>query len=230
MQEERQTNTTTPTAGPSTGPQELYFLQRGDIKKASNVLFDAFRDDPFFLYAFGAKHSDEALVGQMHRFTLRLGLRYGTVAAPTAVLEGIVIWLSPGHTAITPWRAVRTGILGFAITLLQNRMSLGSFIERMAAFSSYSDQLHARHAHFPHWYLLAIGIADQFRGKGYASRLLRPMLARCDDEKLPCYLETHNERNLTFYQHFGFVVREEGKIPGSNTRQWALLRMPYQSG
>ena len=194
------------------------------------MLFDAFQDDPFFLYAFGAKHSHEALVGQIHRFTLRLGLRYGAVAAPTAVLEGIAIWLSPGHAAITPWRAIRTGVLGFAGTLLKSRMGLSSFMERMAAFASYSDQLHTRHAHFPHWYLLAIGVAHRFQGKGYASRLLRPMLARCDHENLPCYLETHNEGNLGIYQHFGFVVKEEGKIPGSATRQWALLRIPNQPG
>jgi ribosomal protein S18 acetylase RimI-like enzyme len=209
---------------------ELYSLRKADIDKACGVLFEAFQDDPFFLYAFGKRHNDKTLVSMMHRFTLRLGLRYGLVQSPTAAIEGVAIWLSPGHASITPSRAVRAGVFGLGMHFLKEGMIAGSFIQRMAAFSTFSDQLHKRHAHLPHWYLLAIGIDRRDRGKGYGSRLLRPMLARCDSERLPCYLETHNEANLELYRHFGFQIMEEGWIPRSDTRQWAMLRMPQQLG
>jgi hypothetical protein len=53
------------------------------------------------------------------------------------------------------------------------------------------------------------------------------MFARIDQEHLPCYVETENEKNISFYQHFGLKVVEEGTIPETNTPHWALLRESY---
>jgi hypothetical protein len=50
------------------------------------------------------------------------------------------------------------------------------------------------------------------------------MLERIDKEGLPCYLETQNPENIPLYEHFGFKVMEEGVIPGSPVKQFAVLR------
>jgi ribosomal protein S18 acetylase RimI-like enzyme len=63
-----------------------------------------------------------------------------------------------------------------------------------------------------------------YQGKGYASRLLKPMLARIDRENMPCYLDTEEEKNVSIYQHFGFKVLEEVKIPSTDIILRAMLR------
>ena len=77
---------------------------------------------------------------------------------------------------------------------------------------------------FPHWYLQLLGVDPVYQGKGYASILLRAMFARIDEERLPCYVETQNEKNVPIYQHYGFKVVEEGIFPGSEVNTWAMLR------
>jgi hypothetical protein len=50
------------------------------------------------------------------------------------------------------------------------------------------------------------------------------MLARIDEEGLPCYLETLVERNVLLYKHFGFKVIEKAAIPRTDLTSWAMLR------
>jgi hypothetical protein len=54
--------------------------------------------------------------------------------------------------------------------------------------------------------------------------LLRAMFAKIDKEGLPCFLETQAEKNVGIYEHLGFRVVEEGIVPGSNVKSWAMLR------
>ena len=71
---------------------------------------------------------------------------------------------------------------------------------------------------------MLIGVDPKFQGKGYASRLIREMLLRIDEEGLPCYLETQKEQNVSIYQHFGFKVIDEFIIPGTTIKAWPMLR------
>lgn len=50
------------------------------------------------------------------------------------------------------------------------------------------------------------------------------MLDRIDKEGLPSYFETHDEKNVPLYEHFGFKVIEKANIPGLDVTNWAMLR------
>ncbi len=88
----------------------------------------------------------------------------------------------------------------------------------------YIDTVHKRLAPFKHWFLQIIGVDPQFKGKGYAGKLLHPMFARIDEEGLPCYLETLDETNVPPYEHFGFRIVEKSAIPETKLTNWAMLR------
>ncbi len=80
--------------------------------------------------------------------------------------------------------------------------------------SSLAPKLHRLEAAnsgltYSFWYLMVIGVDPVSQGQGYASKLLKPMLARLDEDSLPGYPETQKEKNATLYQHFGFNVIEE---------------------
>ncbi len=89
---------------------------------------------------------------------------------------------------------------------------------------SHIDAVHKRLAPFRHWFLWALGVDPRFRGKGYASKLLKPMFAKIDMESLPCYVETMDEKGVSIYQHYGFEVVEKSTIPRTNLNIWAMLR------
>jgi GNAT superfamily N-acetyltransferase len=79
------------------------------------------------------------------------------------------------------------------------------------------------HPRVPHHYLFVLGVDPAAQGKGVGRDLLAPMLAICDRDRLPAYLETANERNLGFYQSVGFTVTGEHTIP-NGPKLWFMLR------
>ena len=90
-------------------------------------------------------------------------------------------------------------------------------------YDNLSKKKHKEHAHFPHWYLCTIAVYPKHQGKGWTSVLLKPMLAKADKDKLPCYLETA-ERNIKLYEHFGFEVIEHIPLPEHDTDIWIMMR------
>ena len=94
----------------------------------------------------------------------------------------------------------------------------------MKPVGDYIDSTHLRLAPFQHWFLQIIGVDPAHQGKGYAGKLLNPMLARIDNEGLPCYLETHDQKDVSLYEHFGFKVIEESTVTGTSLTNWSMLR------
>jgi ribosomal protein S18 acetylase RimI-like enzyme len=78
----------------------------------------------------------------------------------------------------------------------------------------------------PHWYLWVIGVEPERQRHGVGKALLRPMLERAAAEGAPCYLETHKERNVAYYQAFGFELVTEGSVPKGGPRFWTMRREP----
>ena len=78
----------------------------------------------------------------------------------------------------------------------------GHMDDLMATFGKM-EQCHPRDAH---WYLAQIGVEPIAQGKGLGAQLMRHAVARCDREGALAYLETGNQRNIPFYERFGFEV------------------------
>ena len=78
----------------------------------------------------------------------------------------------------------------------------------------------------PHWYLAVLGADPAAQGQGHGAALLRSGLAQADAAGLPVCLESSKPTNLPFYEHFGFTVREEVRLPGGGPVLWAMRREP----
>ena len=76
------------------------------------------------------------------------------------------------------------------------------------------------------WYLFNLSIKKAAQGKGLASKLLRPMLQFCDDERMISYLETNKSSNVGLYQHYGFDLMRQEQIPKSTVTHFAMVRTP----
>jgi hypothetical protein len=71
-------------------------------------------------------------------------------------------------------------------------------------------------------FLWIIGVRPGSQKNGFSSRLIKPMLSRLSGEHLSCFLETHDEKNVSLYRHLGFDVINESMIPGTPLRHWAM--------
>ncbi len=156
----------------------------------------------------------------MCSISLHFGVHFGEVYASSPNLESIAAWLPSKYYPFSIWNMLR------AVPLSDLFGIASSGAIKMRAMAQYMDNLHKQLAPFNHWYLLLLGTDPQFQGQGYASRLIRPMLTRADRERLPCYLETNLEVNVSIYRHLGFRVLEESLIPDTTVKNWAMIRDP----
>lgn len=76
--------------------------------------------------------------------------------------------------------------------------------------------------------LYNLSIKKDAQGRGLASKLLRPMLQFCDDEKMVAYLETNKESNVGLYRHYGFNLMNEECIPKTPVTHYAMVRHPQE--
>ena len=199
---------------------DLIRLIKPHIKPASEILARVFHNEPLYVY-FVPDASKRSRVLH-HHFALRLrhAMSNGEVYATSHNLEGIAIWFPPDYPKIS----LRMILLHGGLSVLFH-MGWES-VARQMYINDYVQSEHERNVPFRHWYLSSLGVDDEYQGKGYATVLLKPMLARFDKAALPSYLETQKEENVSLYQHFGFSVIKESIIPGTSITIWLMLRKP----
>jgi ribosomal protein S18 acetylase RimI-like enzyme len=197
---------------------DLVRLDKNQVKPASQVLARAFINDPALIRLVTEPTSRAELLRSMFRMVLFHAVSRGEVYAVSPGMDGIAIWLPSGVPDITFWEALRGG--GLALIFKGGIKFLG----KMKQDEDFMLELRRRLAPTPHWYLSVLGVDPEFQGRGCASRLLRPMLARLDREGIPAYLETDTEGYVPLYQHFGFKLIQEAVLPGSGSKIWIMLR------
>ena len=198
-------------------PEALVRVQTPQAARVAALLARAFQNDPMMLALIPDARQRRRLLPRVITWNVTYACRYGEVYA-TPGWEGAAVWLPPGATAMTLRRILRAGLF---VAPFQVSWRV---LQRLAASGDAVARLHHQHAPMPHWYLSQLGVDPTHQRRGFASALLRPLLARLDAGGLPCYLETAQPANLPLYQRFGFAVVGEHRLARGNVALWALLR------
>ena len=82
------------------------------------------------------------------------------------------------------------------------------------------------HPQDPHFYLWVIAVLREKRRTGIGSALMNAVLARCDRERIPVYLENSAVANLPFYERFGFETVGKLDAPAGGPHLWLMWREP----
>jgi len=196
----------------------LVRLEKSQVSAASEVLSRAFHDDPLFSSFIPDPLQRKKKLHYLLEMIVHYSVSYGEVYATSPNFEGVAVWLPSDRVEMTLWRGIRSGGLSIIINL-----GVRSTFRQLSV-SDLMYSIHKRHIASPHWYLYLLGVEPVLQGKGYASKLLKAMLARTDREGLACYLDNTNEKNLSMYQRFGFRVIEEYEVPRTGVSIWAMLK------
>jgi GNAT superfamily N-acetyltransferase len=132
---------------------------------------------------------------------------------------GAAVWAKPGR-----WRApLRTIALEGPAMLRVFGRRLGLAARAQARVA----RLHPRAE--SHWYLHYLGVVPERQGRGLGSRLIVPVLRRCDRESMPAFLEASTERNGALYERHGFAVSGRFSMPGRGPQIRQMWREPMPS-
>ncbi|MFX1586827.1 MAG: GNAT family N-acetyltransferase, partial [Promethearchaeota archaeon] len=152
------------------------------------------------------------------KIILKNGIKLGEVYTTSENLEGIAVWHPPERVNISYWKYFLNG--GF---FLPFRFGINS-TKKIMYIQDVNVSMRIHLMKTPYWYLGPIGVDPAHQGKGFASKLITPMLDRIFWENLPILLETNARKNVSIYEHFGFEVIEEIIIPKTNFISWIMIK------
>lgn len=172
-----------------------------ELDRVSGVLGRAFQEDPMWRWALGRDAVDErrARLGRFFDAIARLLHRRHELTFTAGEFAGAAVWVPPDQ-----WRFSLVDEARLAPAVLASFGAAGTV--RLLRLLGGVERAHLR---APHYYLFAIGADPAHQGRGVGAALLAPMLARCDEEGLPAYLESSNPQNLSFYRRHGFAATGE---------------------
>ena len=197
----------------------LYIVQKKDLDRLAEVAVDAYRDYPLHNWLTKGKYDAKAskLIMQI---SLKTMTEDAVIYADSEEINGFAAWLPFGFTGNKPLPFLMSG--GLSLIL---HSGLG-IIGRLLTYENYAMNLKKEFTENYDWYLYNLSIKKDAQGKGIASKLMRPMLRFCDDERMVAYLETNKEANVGLYRHYGFDLMKEEQIPKSTVMHYAMVRKP----
>lgn len=195
----------------------LFRFDKTNIHLAGQVAAKAYFDADDFSNSSRDPSKQMKYITKLMNLTFHISVKFGSVYAPTKAIEGVAAWLPHDKVILSNWQYIRHG----ALSVFFSAGNEGR--KNLLRYSSLASKKHKQHANFPHMYLYNVAIDPNYQGNGYASRLLKPMFAKLDEDNLPCYLESP-ERNLALYEHFGFEIVEHISFPENDNDMWLMLR------
>ena len=201
---------------------EFVKVGKNQVKRLSEVAAAAFYNYPMMTHYFpDPKKRMHRLTWYMEK-TLNCAVCYGSVYA-TPDFSGVLFLLPPGHTRLTNAEFIRNGFLLCPLVMGFSNYLKSNECEKFVA-DTHDKLLDGR----DHYYLWGL-VADPSRQrKGVGSALMRLCLEKADAEHLPVYLETHDEKNIAYYNRFGFELIHRDTIPKHGLDIWCMLREPVK--
>ena len=197
----------------------LYIVEKKDFGRLAEVAADAYRDYPLHNWFTKGKYDAKASKLLME-FSLKSMAKDAVIYADSEEMNGFAAWLPFGFTGNKALPFLLNGGLklffhaGFGM------------IGRLQTYENYAMNLKKSYTDHYDWYLFNLSVKKDAQGKGIASKLMRPMLQFCDDERMVAYLETNKEANVGLYRHYGFDLMKEELIPKTPVMHYAMVRKP----
>jgi GNAT superfamily N-acetyltransferase len=179
-----------------------------DLRDVTETLALSFYDDPVVMWCIDDGSRRLELLPGFFRAVAESYLAYEETYV---VDEGVsaAVWAPPGAEDDEELPAA----LGEAVE---------EYAERLSEIFGLMEQAHPAD---PHYYLFLLGTRPGWQGRGLGSSLMDPVLATCDRDGVPAYLEATSERNKQLYLRHGFEVTDEIPLP-DGPMMWPMWRSP----
>jgi GNAT superfamily N-acetyltransferase len=186
--------------------------ERSEVGSVAAALAQAFFDDPVCAFAWPndakrLRRSERSFAAQIHALWGRREVHTDDS------LSSVAVWARPDE-----WQMPTAAVLRVVSASIRARV-------RPAALLAYlrTDSLHPDE---PHWYLEFLGTVPENQGKGLGGQVLTPVLDRADEEGIPVWAWSSNQRNLAFYHRYGFEVLDELPFASGGPSIYPIRREP----
>ncbi|MCZ3388775.1 MAG: GNAT family N-acetyltransferase [Actinomycetia bacterium] len=182
---------------------------RDDIDQFAETFGTAMYDDPMIRWPLPSEVSVESVIAM----TNPIVSMYVEVGSAWMLEGGLAVasWIAPAAAARfdqleQPTRAAIAPHTG------DNGVRYGQFWDWLAAHLPSE----------PCWFMDLVAVQPSAWGRGLGGRLIEHGLALAGGDDLPAFLETAQQRNVAYYERFGFRVVGEECAPGGGPTIWFM--------
>ena len=203
----------------------LYRVEKEDAPKLNQLLTECFAKDPLYLQLIPQKDKRQKLLPELFSCDLDELFENCEVYADSADLNGIIVvsdetepYNPLKYYAIELYYALKTGAC-----LIRDDHSLRTFWNFLKGKDYLNSVWTGDIGSDRRMHVVYFAVRPSMRGRGVATRLMRAIQDYADENDLLVSLETHNEKNVKMYEHYGFRLFEVGQKHFS-LKQFCMVR------
>ena len=191
--------------------QILYRVQREDLPRLQKMLVECFARDPLYETLIPDAETRKRLMPELFADSPELnGLL--VVSDEAEEYDPVRFYLTEA------WASLKTD--EYLIKEDKSLKTLWNFIRgRDYLNSHWTAQLHQENR----LHIIYLAVSPNVQHHGVAEKLMDDAIRYAEEHRMMISLETHNEKNVAFYAHFGFKVF--GIVEkGMGLKQYCLVR------
>ena len=188
--------------------KQLYQVQPEDLPKLEELLTKCFSLDPLYEELIPDENVRKRLMPELFTCDMTEFYESCEIFADSKELNGILVVsdeTEPYHLLKYYLNGVLASLRtdGYLIKEDHSLKTLFNFIlGRDYLNSAWTDQLHQKNR----MHIIYLAVDPEMQHHGIAAALVEEAIRYADGHKMMISLETHNPKNVAFYQQFGFKV------------------------
>ena len=199
--------------------QGFHLMTKEDMPRFIQCAAESYGSITYPLNDFFVGHPcTEEEIREMWLFNLKYFYSRALIYADSPKCNCWLLWIPPGCKGVSIINFIRYG--GIRMT---RKLGFGS-LRRIMHYEDYSAAVRMRATGGKEWYWFNLVTRPEAQGQHLVGKLLRPMLEFCSKNGNPVYLETHSEKNVAIYRHFGFEVVSDKCLPGTEMTHWGMVK------
>ena len=204
---------------------KLYRVKKEDIPKLEQLLTVCFAQDPLYGHLIPDEDTRKRLLPELFHCDLEEMFATCEIFADSPELNGVLV-VSDESEPYNFFQYYATELHAYLKTdeyLIKEDKSLKTlwnFIKgRDYLNSHWTAQLHQENR----LHIIYLAVSPSVQHHGVAEKLMDDAIRYAGEHRMMISLETHNEKNVAFYAHFGFKVF--GIVEkGMGLKQYCLVR------
>ena len=205
---------------------KLYRVKKKDLKRLEKLLTLCFAKDPLYCKLIPDEETRKRLMPEVFQCDMTEFFETCEIFADSPEINSILVVSDESE----PYNLVKYYLTevraqletdGYLIKEDPSLKTLHNFIMGKDYLNSrWTDQLHQEER----LHIIYLAVAPEKQGHGYGGLLLQEAIAYAHSHRLMISLETHNEKNVALYQHFGFKIFGILERKPFDLKQYCMVR------
>lgn len=205
---------------------KLYRVKKKDLKRLEKLLTLCFAKDPLYCKLIPDEETRKRLMPELFQCDMTEFFETCEIFADSPEINSILVVSDESE----PYNLVKYYLTevraqletdGYLIKEDPSLKTLHNFIMGKDYLNSrWTDQLHQEER----LHIIYLAVAPEKQGHGYGGILLQEAIAYAHSHRLMISLETHNEKNVALYQHFGFKIFGILERKPFDLKQYCMVR------